>query len=85
MLLSVDPEAIARAVINPETVSIDTEEALYTVLKSRMENTQRLWWWFLFLVFVLALGETFLANRTYRYMKKEPLFFMNPPTVSSSP
>jgi len=32
----------------------------------REEKSQRLWWWILLAVILLGLGETLLANRTYR-------------------
>jgi hypothetical protein len=35
-------------------------------LKIEMEQSQRFWWWILLFVFLLGLGETLLANRTYR-------------------
>jgi hypothetical protein len=35
-------------------------------IAARAEKPQRLWWWVLLAVMALGLGETLLANRTYR-------------------
>jgi len=35
-------------------------------IAAQTEKTQRLWWWLLLAVIFLGLGETLLANRTYR-------------------
>jgi hypothetical protein len=35
-------------------------------IAARADDTQQLWWWILLAVMALGLGETLLANRTYR-------------------
>jgi hypothetical protein len=35
-------------------------------IDARQETIQRLWWWILLFVLLIGLGETLLANRTYR-------------------
>jgi len=35
-------------------------------ISAQQKDTQRLWWWILLTVVFLGLGETLLANRTYR-------------------
>jgi len=66
MLRSADPEEIKRAVTRPDDGTRSSEERAQTVQTSRREKAQHLWWWILLAVLLLSLGETILANRTYR-------------------
>jgi len=62
----IPPNEIRDNVINPDTEPQTSLEMRIPMLKARVEKSQRLWWWLLLLVLLLGLGETFLANRTYR-------------------
>jgi hypothetical protein len=62
----IPPNEIRDNVINPDTEPQTSLEMRISMLKARLETSQRLWWWLLLLVLFLGLGETFLANRTYR-------------------
>ena len=43
-----------------------TQRAGAASIDAIAEKSQRLWWWILLVVLFLSLGETLLANRTYR-------------------
>ena len=61
-----DPASVRKRIMNSDPKPADVPEAAGAVFKAQMEKSQHLWWWLLLLVFVLALGETLVANRTYR-------------------
>lgn len=64
-----DPEAFASAVVNPVAKSPESRETESLAMHARdaeVERRQRLWWFLGFTLIALALGETFLANRTHR-------------------
>ncbi len=60
------PSEIRDRVVNPETKSKPSWQAQVQTHNMEIEKTQRFWWWLLLVVVVLGLGETLLANRTYR-------------------
>jgi hypothetical protein len=62
----VPPKQIGAALVNdaPRTSGIQT--AGVSSIAAHSEKSQRLWWWVLLMVLLLGLGETVLANRTYR-------------------
>jgi hypothetical protein len=62
-----DPEAFVDRFISRETgLNTATLASGAEVVDKEMENRQQLWRFLLIGVLVLLLGETFLANRTYR-------------------
>jgi hypothetical protein len=65
-LTAVDPASIGQMIINPDSKPTGSTETSIAVYKAQKEHLQRLWWWLLLMVFILAVGETLLANRTYR-------------------
>jgi hypothetical protein len=65
-LTAVDPASIRQMVINTDSKPTGSTEASIAVYNAQKEHSQRIWWWLLLLVFILAVGETLLANRTYR-------------------
>jgi len=62
-LAFVAPEQIESALVNEARRHPDAPN---TPIADHAEKSQRLWWWILLLVLFLGLGETLLANRTYR-------------------
>ena len=65
-LRAVDPASIRQMIINPDSKPTASTKASISVYNAQKEHSQRIWWWLLLLVFILAVGETLLANRTYR-------------------
>jgi hypothetical protein len=65
-LTPMEPAFIRQMITNTDPKPKHASEAAGTVFNMEIEKKQHLWWWLLLLVFILALGETRLANRTYR-------------------
>jgi Aerotolerance regulator N-terminal/von Willebrand factor type A domain len=65
-LSSVAPEEIQEALTNPATAAQPRAQARASAMNVQTEKSQRLWWWILLVVGLMGLGETLLANRTYR-------------------
>lgn len=61
-----DPSLIGAALVNDVTRSPVEQRGKAASIAAHVENSQRLWWWILLAVLFLGLGETLLANRTYR-------------------
>ena len=66
VMRSVDPASVRYKVMQANPKPIKPSEKTDHAIKVEIEKSQHLWWWLLLTVFVLALGETLLANRTYR-------------------
>jgi hypothetical protein len=62
----VPPEQIGAALVNDAPRASGTQAAGVSSIAAHTEKSQRLWWWVLLTVLFLGLGETLLANRTYR-------------------
>ena len=65
-LTFVDPAQIRAVLVNEAQREPLTQRAGVASIDAYAEKSQRLWWWILLMVFFLGLGETLLANRTYR-------------------
>jgi hypothetical protein len=65
-LSSVAPETIGAGLINEASQAPLSPRAGVAPIAVQAEKSQALWWWVLLAVFFLGLGETLLANRTYR-------------------
>ena len=65
-LSSIPISEIRDTVMNPITQPQEFKEVQLSMIKSQLEKSQHIWWWLLFLVLLMGLGETLLANRTYR-------------------
>jgi len=65
-LSSVAPETIGAGLINEASQAPLSPRAGVAPIAVQAEKSQTLWWWVLLAVFFLGLGETLLANRTYR-------------------
>jgi hypothetical protein len=65
-LAPMDPASVRAWVIDSDPKPVHAAEAQSAAMKAQAEKSQRLWWWLLLMVFILALGETLVANRTYR-------------------
>lgn len=63
---SIAPDEIQEALTNPATAAQPRVQARASALKTQTEKSQRWWWWILLVVGLMGLGETLLANRTYR-------------------
>ncbi|UCD80019.1 MAG: BatA domain-containing protein [Desulfobacterales bacterium] len=61
-----DPPEIGDHRIDRNTRMPSPEESGTLALEAAAEKSQRFWWWMLLCVLFLGLGETLLANRTYR-------------------
>jgi hypothetical protein len=62
----VDPDQIGAVLVNEARRAPLTQRAGEASIAAHAEKSQRLWWWILLVVLFLGLGETLLANRTYR-------------------
>lgn len=62
----VDPEQVGAVLVNTARRAPLTQRAGAASIDAIAEKSQRLWWWILLVVLFLGLGETLLANRTYR-------------------
>jgi len=62
----VDPDQIGTVLVNEARRAPLTQRAGEASIAAQTEKSQRLWWWILLVVLFLGLGETLLANRTYR-------------------
>jgi hypothetical protein len=62
----VGPEQIDAALVNAARRAPLMQGAKTASIDAIAEKSQRLWWWILLVVLFLSLGETLLANRTYR-------------------
>ena len=62
----VPPKQIGAALVNDAPRTSGTQTAGVSSIAAHSEKSQRLWWWVLLMVLLLGLGETLLANRTYR-------------------
>ena len=62
----VPPEQIGASLVNDAPRVSVTQPAGVSSIAAHTEKSQRLWWWVLLTVLCLGLGETLLANRTYR-------------------
>ena len=60
------PEQIGAALGNPDDRASVSRPAGVSSIAAHAEKSQRLWWWVLLAVLFLGMGETLLANRTYR-------------------
>jgi hypothetical protein len=60
------PMELASHLVHPDTKSQRLSEAQKATYHANIEGSQDLWWWLLLLALLVGLGETFLANRTYR-------------------
>jgi len=65
-LSSIEPEEFRNAVQNPVTEPEESLEVRTAAVQMQIEQSQQLWWWLLALALALGIGETILANRTYR-------------------
>lgn len=65
-LNTIAPQVVQEMVNHPETKPQASPEVQTAFYKLQLEKSQRFWWWILLLVFLLTVGETLLANRTYR-------------------
>ena len=62
----VEPEQIGAALVDAARRAPLAQRAGAASIDAIAEKSQRLWWWILLVVLFLGLGETLLANRTYR-------------------
>jgi hypothetical protein len=62
----VAPEQIGAGLVNEARRATLTQHEGAAAIAAYAEKSQRLWWWILLVVLFLGLGETLLANRTYR-------------------
>ena len=62
----VAPEQIRAGLVNETRRAPFTQREGAAAIAAHAEKSQRLWWWILLVVLFLGLGETLLANRTYR-------------------
>jgi hypothetical protein len=60
------PSEIGDIFVNRETKPQPSRDARVSIRNAQLEQSQQFWWWIILLVFLLGLGETLLANRTYR-------------------
>jgi len=60
------PSELGDVLVQRDTVAPSPGEATASILDAQLERSQRFWWWILLAVVLLGLGETLLANRTYR-------------------
>ncbi len=60
------PEQVSAALVNDAVRAPVSQAAGVSFIAADAEKSQRLWWWLMLAVLFLALGETFLANRTHR-------------------
>ena len=65
-LTTIDPRTLRNLVLNPESETQTLEKTQVSFHNLQEEKSQRFWWWLLLLVVLLAIGETLLANRTFR-------------------
>ncbi len=65
-LASIAPEQIGAGLVNEAARAPLTQRAKAAAIAAHAEKSQRLWWWLLLVVLILGLGETRLANHTYR-------------------
>jgi hypothetical protein len=65
-LSTADPGKIGEVLTSRETPSQPPPEGRGPAIDAQVEKSQRLWWWILLIVGLMCLGETILANRTYR-------------------
>jgi hypothetical protein len=60
------PDQIGAALVGDDPRTPLSQPSAIPSVAAHAEKSQRLWWWILMAVVFLGLGETFLANRTYR-------------------
>ncbi len=65
-LTTIDPRTLQNLVVNPDSETQTSGETQVSFHSLQEEKSQRFWWWLLLLVVLLAIGETLLANRTFR-------------------
>ena len=65
-LTTIDPLMLQDQVINPQNETQTSEETQAFYYNLQAEKLQRFWWWLLLFVVLLGIGETLLANRTFR-------------------
>ena len=65
-LTSFAPQALHDLVVNPEIETRTSEESQTFFYNLQADKSQRFWWWLLLFVVLLGIGETILANRTFR-------------------
>jgi hypothetical protein len=65
-LTSIDPASVRQRIVNLNPKPAKPSERRNTAFKAQIEKSQRLWWWLLLAVFILALTETIVANKMYR-------------------
>ncbi len=65
-LATAEPGKIGEVLTNRETPAQMLPDARASAVDARAEKSQRWWWWILLAAGLMGLGETLLANRTYR-------------------
>ena len=65
-LTTIDPLALRNLVVKAESETQTLKETQISFHNLQEEKSQRIWWWLLLFVVLLAIGETLLANRTFR-------------------
>ncbi len=65
-LTSFAPQALHDLVVNPEIETRTSQESQTFFYNLQADKSQRFWWWLLLFVVLLGIGETILANRTFR-------------------
>ncbi len=62
----ISPAEIHDSVVNPAMSEAAVSKTRVVLQEVQLEQSQQFWWTLLLMVLVLGLGETLLANRTYR-------------------
>jgi hypothetical protein len=65
-MTSVEPASVRHKIMNSDPKPVQSSKTPDTPFKAQIEKSQGIWWWLLLSVFILALVETIVANRTYR-------------------
>jgi len=65
-LATAAPAEIDKVLTNRETPVQKLPDARASAVEAQAEKSQRWWWWLLLAAGLMGLGETLLANRTYR-------------------